>query len=61
MIGYKVKRDRNSAILHLSLLWVFALSLQWYIHKGDHAEITLSFGPIDIKFGTSIWWNKVVQ
>jgi len=60
MIKYKYHSNGNNTILQLTFLWVFAISLHWYVSKGDHLELSISLGPIDFRIGTSIWWNKII-
>ena len=37
------------------LLWVLEISIQYHVLKGDHLELNIGIGPIDISFGTTIW------
>jgi hypothetical protein len=60
MIRYKWHRNAENCLAQITLFWMFAIALHWYVHKGDHMEISLSLGPIDIRFGTSMWWNKLL-
>jgi hypothetical protein len=59
MIGYKWKNEGNNFIAQLKLLWLFSVSIHHYIAKGDHLELSLGIGPVDLRFGTSIWWSKI--
>ena len=59
MIKCKWVNHNNNAILQLTFLWIFAISMHWYVAKGDHAEISLSIGPLDLRFGTSVWWSRL--
>ena len=60
MIKYKWTRNANHWLAQITLFWIFAISLHWYVSKGDHVEISFSLGPIDFRFGTSMWWNKLL-
>ena len=41
-------------------LWVFEISIHYHILKGDHLELNIGIGPIDLSFGTTIWrhWTR---
>ena len=41
----------------ITLLWFFCLAFSYSILKGDHIEVSIGVGPIDIRFGTTIWRN----
>ena len=60
MIKYKYLNKDSNVLFSISLLWIIGITIHWYVCKGDHAEISLSFGPIDIRFGTSIWWRRII-
>jgi len=60
MLKYKWHNHGRNTIMQLTFFWIFAISLHWYVSKGDHAELSLSLGPIDFRIGTSIWKNKLV-
>ena len=59
MIKFKYHNEGSNMLFQIVILWVFGFSIHWYVSKGDHTELSLSLGPIDIRFGTSIWWNKL--
>ena len=59
MIKYKYGKDKNHAIFQLVILWIFGISVHWYVAKGDHTELSLSLGPFDFRLGTSVWWHKI--
>jgi len=60
MIKFKYLNKGGNMLLQIVFLWVFGFAIHWYVSQGDHAELSLSLGPIDIRFGTSIWWNKLI-
>ena len=41
------------------ILYFIELAISWHILKGDHLDLALGIGPIDIRFGTTIWRNWI--
>ena len=39
----------------LTIMYLFEFAISWHILKGDHLDLALGIGPIDIRFGTTIW------
>tara|TARA_R110002020_G_scaffold152143_2_gene329762 strand:- start:2762 stop:2947 length:186 start_codon:yes stop_codon:yes gene_type:complete len=60
MIRYKQHSNGNESGVQLILLWVFGISLFWTTRKGDHAEVRISVGPLDVGITSSIWWDRLL-
>ena len=43
----------------ITILYFIELAVSWHILKGDHLDLALGIGPIDIRFGTTIWRNWI--
>ena len=43
----------------LTIMYFLELALSWHILKGDHLDFALGIGPIDFRFGTTIWRNWI--
>ena len=33
----------------------FSIAIGYHVLRGDHLDLTIGLGPIDINFGTTIW------
>ena len=49
----------NQTMYTIILLQFFSISISHHVLKGDHLELTIGIGPIDITFGTAIWRNWI--
>ena len=41
----------------ITILYIIEIAISYHILRGDHLDLALGIGPIDIRFGTTIWRN----
>ena len=51
----QMTKDGKECRYSITLFRIFQAALTYHVLIGNHLEITLGIGPIDVSFGTTIW------
>ena len=47
--------DKKECRYSITLFRLVQFALTYHVLRGNHLDITLGIGPIDITFGTTVW------